>query len=335
MQSDRLRRREFITLVGSAVAAGSAWPRAGRAQQSSMPVIGFLHGGSPAQNASRLAGFRKGLREADFVEGQNVAIEFRWADGQADRLPELAADLVRRQVAVIATLSASQAAVAAKAATDTIPIIFQVGSDPVAMGLVNSLSRPGGNATGISTLNAEITEKRIGLMRELVPQTTVVGVLVNPTNPSAEEIARHFQATGGSLGVQLQIMPAATDPEIAAAFANPALKPSGALAVSTDPLFFIRRAQLAALAARHAVPTIYYERQFVVSGGLISYGTNSVGAWQQAGGYVSRILKGERPADLPVAQTAKFEMVINLKTAKALGLTVPNTLLALADEVIE
>jgi putative ABC transport system substrate-binding protein len=330
-----MRRRAFVKVIAGLAAGAASWPRAGRAQQSSMPVIGFLHGGSPAANADRLAGFRKGLRETGFVEGQNVAIEFRWAEGQTDRLPELAADLVRRQVAVIATLSASQAAVVAKAATDTIPIIFQVGSDPVAMGLVASLSRPGGNATGISTLNAEITEKRIGLVRELLPQAAVIGVLVNPTNPGAREISTDVQAMARTLGVQLQIVPAGTDAEIEAAFAIPALKPSGALVVSTDPLFFIRRAQLAALAARHAVPTIYYERQFVYSGGLISYGADSANAWQQAAAYVSRILKGERPADLPVAQAAKFEMVINLRTAKTLGLRVPNTLLALADEVIE
>jgi putative ABC transport system substrate-binding protein len=330
-----MRRREFVKVVAGLAAGAASRPFAARAQQPATPVIGFLHGGSPATNADRLAGFRKGLRESGLIEGQNVAIEFRWADGQAERLPELAADLVRRQVAVIVTLSASQAAVAAKAATNTIPIVFQVGSDPVAMGLVAGLSRPGGNATGFSTMNAEITEKRIGLLRELVPQAAVIGVLVNPTNPSAEEISKYFQAAGRAPGVQIQIMPAGGDPEIEAVFANPALKPGGALAVSTDPLFFIRRAQLVALAARHGVPTIYYERQFVSSGGLISYGTDSVGAWQQAATYVSRILKGERPADLPVAQTAKFELVINLRPAKTLGLTVPSTLLALADEVIE
>jgi putative tryptophan/tyrosine transport system substrate-binding protein len=239
-----LNRRKLITLISGAAVA---WSTATRAQQP--PVIGFLHGGAPAQNADRLAGFRKGLRETGFVEGQNVDIEFRWAEGQTERLPELAADLVRRQVAVIATLSASQAAVAAKAATGTIPIVFQVGSDPIAMGLVTSLSRPGGNATGISTLNAEITEKRIGLLRELVPQAAVIGVLVNPTNPSAGEISRDVRAT--AVGVQLQILPASTDSEIEAAFAAPALQRSGALVVSTDPLFFIRRAQLAALAARN------------------------------------------------------------------------------------
>jgi ABC-type uncharacterized transport system substrate-binding protein len=328
-------RRAFVKGIAGLAAGAASWPITARAQQSAMPVIGFLHGGSPAANADRLAGFRKGLRESGFVEGQNVAIEFRWAEGQTDRLPELAADLVRRQVAVIATLSASQAVIAAKGATNTIPIVFQVGSDPIAMGLVASISRPGGNATGISTLNAEITEKRVGLLRELVPQAAVIGVLVNPTNPSAAEISRDVQATARTLGVQLQIVPAGTDSEIDAAFAAPALKPSGALAVSTDPLFFSRRVQLAALAARHAVPTIYYDRQFVYSGGLISYGTDSASGWQQAATYVSRILKGERPADLPVAQAAKFEMVINLRTAKTLGVRVPHTLLALADEVIE
>jgi putative ABC transport system substrate-binding protein len=325
-----MRRRAFVALLGAA----TLLPLAGHAQRPPMPVIGFLHSGAAQPNADRLAGFRRGLGEAGLVEGQNVAIEYRWAEGKNERLPELAADLVRRDVAVIATLSASQAAVAAKAATSTIPIVFQVGSDPVAMGLVASLNRPGGNATGISTMNAEITAKRLGLLRELVPQASAISVLVNPTNPSAEPIASDVHATARTLGVELAVVQATNDREIEAVFSSIA-KPGGALLVSTDPFFFIRRAQFAALAARHAVPAIYYDRQFAVSGGLMSYGTNSPRAWELAAGYVARILKGEKPADLPVAQPATFELVVNLKTARALGLTIPPALLAIADEVIE
>jgi putative ABC transport system substrate-binding protein len=329
--SRQWKRREFITLLGAA----AVWPLAARAQQSPMPVIGFLHGGTAEQNANRVIGFRKGLSEAGFVEGQNVTIEFHWADGQNDRLPELATDLIRRRVAVIATLSSNLAAVVAKAGTTTIPIVFTVGADPVEMGLVASLSRPGGNVTGISTLNAELTAKRLGLLHELAPQAANISVLLNPTNPSAEPASRDLQATARTLGLQINVVHASNDREIDVAFADLALKAGSALLVSTDPFFFIRRAQLVALAARHAVPTIYYDREFTDNGGLVSYGTSVGGAWEQAGIYVGRILKGEKPADLPVAQATKFEMVINLKTAKALGITMPNTLLSLADEVIE
>jgi ABC-type uncharacterized transport system substrate-binding protein len=329
-----VNRRGFITLLGTSLAVGNVWPRAGRAQPT-MPVIGFLHAGAAEPNADRLVGFRKGLSEAGFVEGQNVAIEFRWAEGRNDRLPELAADLVRRQVTVIATLSASQAAVVAKSATNTIPIIFQVGSDPVAMGLVASLNRPGGNATGISTLSAEITPKRLQLLRELVPRATTISVLLNPSNPSAEQISSDIEAMARTLAIPLDVLHATNDPGLEAVFAKLASKPGSALMVATDPFFFIRRAQFATLADRHAVPTIYYDRQYAVSGGLISYGTNSPRAWEPAAGYLGRILKGDKPADLPVVQAATFELVINLKAAKALGLDVPDRLLALADEVIE
>jgi putative ABC transport system substrate-binding protein len=330
-----MRRRAFITLLGGAAASSVAWPLAVRAQQGAVPVIGFLHAGAPGPNAKRVVGFRKGLSEAGFVEGRNVAIEFHWADSQNDRLPEMAADLLRRQVAVIATLSSNVATLAAKAATTTIPIVFTYGSDPVEAGIVASLSRPGGNITGISTLNAELTAKRLGLMHELAPQSGSIAVLVNPTNPSVEQVSRDLQATATKLGLQIHIVHASNERELEAVFANLARKPGSALQVSTDPFFFIRRELFATLAARHEVPTIYYDREFTDSGGLLSYGTSVVGAWEQAGNYVGRILKGEKPADLPVAQAATFELVINLKAARALGLAIPNTLLSLADEVIE
>jgi putative ABC transport system substrate-binding protein len=326
-----MKRRAFITLLGGAAVA---YPLAARAQQS-MPVIGFLHSGAPGPNANRVAGFRKGLSEAGFVEGQNLAIEYRWADGQAARLPEMAADLIRRQVAVIVTLSSQPATLVAKAATATIPIVFTWPGDPVDTGLVASLNRPGGNATGISTLNAELAAKRLGLLRELVPKADAISALLNPTNPEADAVSRDLQATAHTLGVQFRVLHAGTDPEIDAAFATLAAKPGGALLVNADPFLFIRRAQITALAARHAVPAIYYDREFAVSGGLMSYGTDLPTAWGQAGNYVARILKGEKPGDLPVAQPTKFELVINLKTAKALGLEVPPKLLFTADEVIE
>jgi putative ABC transport system substrate-binding protein len=326
-----MKRRAFITLLGGAAVA---YPLAARPQQS-MPVIGFLHSGAPGPNANRVAGFRKGLSEAGFVEGQNLAIEYRWADGQAARLPEMAADLIRRQVAVIVTLSSQPATLVAKAATTTIPIVFTWPGDPVDTGLVASLNRPGGNATGISTLNAELAAKRLGLLRELVPKADAISALLNPTNPEADAVSRDLQATARTLGVQFRVLHAGTDPEIDAAFATLAAKPGGALLVNADPFLFIRRAQITALAARHAVPAIYYDREFAVSGGLMSYGTDLPTAWGQAGNYVARILKGEKPGDLPVAQPTKFELVINLKTAKALGLEVPPKLLFTADEVIE
>lgn len=327
-----MRRRDFICLCGGAVAG---LPFAASGQQATVPVIGFLHSGTSQQNANRLVGFRKGLSDAGFVENQNLTIEYRWADGQNGRLPELAADLVRRKVAVIVAVSSQPATLAAKATTTTIPIVFTWPGDPVAAGLVTSLNRPGGNATGIGTLNDELAAKRLGLLRELVPRAAPICVLFNPADPSAEAMSRDLQARARTLGVQLQLLYAGTDGEIDAAFATLALKSGGALLVNADPFFFIRRAQITALAARHAVPAMYYDREFALSGGLISYGTDLPSAWGQAGNYVARILKGEKPAELPVAQPTKFELVINLKTAKTLGLAVASSLLATADEVIE
>ncbi|MEA3040647.1 MAG: hypothetical protein QOC65_136 [Sphingomonadales bacterium] len=326
-----MKRRHFIGLMGS---AALGWPLGASAQQP-VPVIGFLHSGTADQNANRLAGFRKGLSEAGFVEGQNVAVEYRWAEGQAARLPELAADLVHRQVAVIATLSSQPATLAAKAATATIPIVFTWPGSPVDTGLVASLNRPGGNATGISTLNAELAAKRLALLRELVPQAPVISALLNPRNPEADAVAKDLRATARTLGVELRVLHAGSDGEIDAAFATLASEPRGALVVNADPFLFIRRARITALAARYAVPAIYYDREFAVSGGLMSYGTDLPTAWGQAGTYVARILKGEKPANLPVAQPTKLELVINLKVAKALGLDLPPNLLFTADDVIE
>jgi putative ABC transport system substrate-binding protein len=326
-----MRRRRLVGLAGS---AAIAWPQAGRAQQAA-PTIGFLHSGTAEQNANRLVGFRKGLSDAGFVEGQNLAIEFRWANGQSDRLPEMAADLVRRQVAVIVAVSSQPATLAAKRATATIPIVFTWPGDPVEVGLVASLSRPGGNATGVSTLNKELGAKRLGLLREVVPKADAVSVLINPTDPIADERLKEFEAAAATLGVQLQVLRAGNDREIEAAFVTMASKPGSALLVNADPFLFIRRAQITALAARHSVPAIYYDREFAVSGGLMTYGTDLPLAWGMAGTYVARILKGEKPGDLPVVQPTKFELVVNLKAAKALGLDVPRNVLFAADEVIE
>jgi putative tryptophan/tyrosine transport system substrate-binding protein len=325
-----MNRRKLIALLGG---ASVAWPFGARAQQPAMPVIGFLHSASLEPNAKRLAGFRKGLREAGFIEGQNVAIEFRWAAGQNARLPELAADLIGKPVTMIATLSSTPATLAAKAATTTIPIFFLIAEDPVELGLVASLNRPGGNATGISSQNVELVAKRLSLLRELAPQAGHVAALLNSSNPNAKPVSRMLQAAATTLGVQLNVLEASTDREIETAFLS--LKPGSALLVGTDPSFFARRASLVALAARHAVPTMYDNRESPDVGGLVSYGQNTETSWEQAGRYVGRILKGEKPADLPVVQPTKFEFVINLKTAKALGLDVPPTLLARADEVIE
>ena len=325
-----MKRREFITLVGVAAAS---WPFAGPAQQASMPVIGFLHSASLEPNAKRLAGFRKGLRDAGFVEGQNVAIEFRWASGQNARLPQLAADLVSKSVAVIATLSSTPATLAAKAATSTIPIFFLIAEDPVELGLVASLNRPGGNATGISSQNVELVAKRLSLLREVAPRADNIAALLNSSNPNAKPVSKMLQAAAATLGAQLKVLEASSDSEIEMAFAS--LKPGSVLLVGTDPSFFARRASLVALAARHAVPTMYDNRESPDVGGLMSYGQNTESSWEQAGRYVARILKGEKPADLTVAQPTKFEFVINLKTAKALGLDVPPSMQARADELVE
>jgi putative ABC transport system substrate-binding protein len=325
-----MKRRRFIKLLGSAIASA---PFAARAQQRSMPVVGFLHSASLEPNAKRLAGFHKGLRQAGFIEGQNVAIEYRWAAGQNTRLPELAADLARKQVAVIATLSSTPATLAAKAATTTIPIFFLIAEDPVELGLVASLNRPGGNATGISSQNMELVAKRLSLLREFAPQAGNIAALLNSNNQNAKPVSRMLAAAAATLGVQLNVLEASTDLEIEQAFL--ALKPGSALLVGTDPSFFARRASLIALAARHAVPAMYDNRESPDAGGLMSYGQNTETSWEQAGTYVGRILKGEKPADLPVVQPTKFEFVVNLKTAKALGLDVPASMQARADEVIE
>ena len=323
-----MKRRDFVTLAGG---AALTWPLVARA--APMPVIGFLHSASPEPNADRLAGFLKGLRQAGFIERQNVAIEYRWAEGQNARLRELAADLVGKQVTLIATLSSTPATLAAKAATASIPIFFLIAEDPVELGLVESLNRPGGNVTGISSQNVELVAKRLGLLRELAPKAVNVAALLNSSNPNAKPVSRMLQAAASSLGVQLDVLQASTDGEIETAFAS--LKPGSALLVGTDPSFFARRRSLVALAARHAVPTMYDNRESPDAGGLMSYGQNTESSWEQAGVLVGRILKGEKPADLPVVQPTKFEFVINLKTAKTLGLDVSPSLLARADEVIE
>ena len=325
-----MRRREFILALGGAAASV---PFAARAQQPAMPVIGFLHSASLEPNAKRLAGFRKGLQRAGFVEGQNVAIEFRWAAGQNDRLPELATELVGKPVNVIATLSSTPATRAAKAATNTIPIVFLIAEDPVELGLVASLNRPGGNATGISSQNAELVAKRLGLLRELLPQAPNIAVLLNPTNPNAKPISSALQSAAATLRVPLNVLEATTDSEIERAYQS--LKPGSPLLVGTDPSFFARRAALVALGARYAIPTMYDNREAAGSGGLMSYGQNTESSWEQAGIIVGRILKGARPAELPVMQPTKFEYVVNLKTAKALGIDVPLAMQARADEVIE
>jgi putative ABC transport system substrate-binding protein len=298
-----------------------------------MPVIGFLHSASLEPNAKRLAGFRKGLQQAGFIEGQNVAIEFRWAGGQNARLPELAAELVSKPVNVIATLSSTPATLAAKAATATIPIFFLIAEDPVELGLVASLNRPGGNVTGISSQNVELVAKRLSLLRELAPQAGNVAALLNPSNPNAKPVSKMLQAAAATLGLQLDVLEASTDGEIQAAYRS--REPGSALLIGTDPSFFARRASLVALAARYAVPTMYDNRESPDVGGLMSYGQNTETSWEQAGRNVGRILKGEKPADLPVVQPTTFEFIINMKTAKTLGLVVPPTLLARADEVIE
>jgi putative ABC transport system substrate-binding protein len=327
-----MRRREFITLLGGAAAG---WPLTVRAQQPAMPVIGFLDSGSPVAFAARVAAFRRGLNEVGYVEGQNVAIEFRWAEGQYDRLPAMAADLVRRQVVVIAATGSPNSAQAAQAATKSIPIVFANAGDPVKLGLVPSLKRPGGNATGVSYFNSPLGSKRLELVRKLVPTAKVIGFLVNPNNPNAESDTKDTEAAGGVIGAQIAVLKASSESDIDATFAAFAQQRPDALLVNTDAFFSSRNGQFAALAARYAIPTIYYWRDFVTSGGLVSYGADITDAYRLAGTYTGRILKGAKPAELPVLLPTKFELVINLKTAKALGLTVPPTLLALVDEVIE
>jgi putative tryptophan/tyrosine transport system substrate-binding protein len=328
-----IRRREFITLLGGAAAA---WPIAVRAQQPAMPMIGLLDQRSPDELADRLRGFRQGLRESGFVEGQNVAIDYRWAENKMDRLPELAADLVRRQVAVIAATSGVGPALAAKAATKTIPVVFIVSDDPVRLGLVASLARPGGNLTGINFFSSELGAKRLELLRELVPAATRVAVLIDPANTEyAEATVKEVEAAARAIGLQIQVLKASSIREINAAFATLAREKPDALFVGHDPFFNSRRTQLVHLATRHAVPASFSARDFAEAGGLMSYGANIADAWRQAGAYAGRILNGAKPADVPVVQSSKFELVINAQTATMLGLTVPDKLLATADEVIE
>jgi ABC-type uncharacterized transport system substrate-binding protein len=326
-----IRRREFIALLGGA----AAWPMAASAQQQAMPVIGLLDPRSPHMLATPSRGFRLGLKDTGYVEGENVAFEYRWAENQMDRLPALAAELVRREVSVIAA-STPVAAFAAKATTTTIPIVFVVNDDPVRLGLVASLARPGGNATGINIFAAEVTAKRLDLLRELVPAATRIGVLVNPANAtSTESTLRDVPAAAGTMGLQIKVLNASTSREIEAVFAGFGRERPDALFVGTDPYFYSRRVQLAVLAAHHSIPATFSQRDYAEAGGLMSYGTSLTDAYRQVGVYAGRILKGAKPPDLPVVQASKFELVINLPTARTLGLEVPPTLLARADEVIE
>ncbi len=327
-----MRRREFMAVLGGAAAS---WPLTARAQQPAMPVIGFLCINSPdLYNPYRLRAFRQGLKEAGYIEGQNLAIEYRWAQDQADRLPDLAADLVRRQVTVIAAHD-TPSSIVAKAATTTIPIVFASGGDPVKLGLVASLNRPGGNVTGVTFFSAELGAKLLGLLHELQPGAVRVGVLVDPNFAVTQSFVSGVQAAALSIGKQIEVLEAPTGPDIDTAFARLAQKPIDALVIGPGPLSDNRRVQLATLAAYHRVPAIHLLREFAEAGGLMSYGTSLTAAYRQAGVYTGRILKGEKPADLPVMQSIKFEFVINLNTARAFGLNFPPGLLAIADEVIE
>jgi putative ABC transport system substrate-binding protein len=327
-----MKRRDFITLLGGAAAA---WPVAARAQQPTMPMIGVLSGTSPEALTQPLAAFRKALGAAGFVEGRNVAIEYRWAQNDYGRLPELAAELVRRRVAVIVAGGGAAASIAAKAATTTIPIVFDFGGDPTVYGLVASFNRPGGNATGVASLATELGAKRLGLLRELLPDAASFAILVNPNSPGAERAIKEVQGAAEAAKRRIEILTATSIREIDAAFAGVLQKRFAAVLVNPSPLFVTRRAQLATLSAHYSVPAMYYEREFIEVGGLMSYGTSTTDQFNQVGLYTARILKGEKPSDLPVVQSVKFELIINMQTARILGIEIPPTLLALADEVLE
>jgi putative tryptophan/tyrosine transport system substrate-binding protein len=329
MQFDQLKRRQFITLLGGA----AAWPLSVRAQQPAMPVIGFLNSASPGGYVPMVAAFRQGLKDAGYVEGQNVAVEYRWAEGQYDRVPVIALELVDRRVAVL--VANTPGVLAVKTAIMTTPIVFTTASDPVQIGLVASMSRPGGNVTGATTLGFELASKRLELAHELVPTASIIAALINPANNAVETQVRDLQAAARTLGLQLRVVHASSERDFDTVLANLAQLRPGALVISSDGFFISRSEQLATLSVRHALPAIFQERAFVAAGGLMSYGGNLPETYRQAGIYTGRILKGEKPADLPVVQATRFELMINLKTARALGLEVPPTLLARADEVIE
>ena len=332
MRFIQLGRREFITLVGG---AAISWPLVARAQQAAMPVIGFLNGSSSDGYAPMASAFRQGLKEIGYVDGQNVAIEYRWAEGQNDRLPSFVADLVQRKVNVIAATTTA-AALAARAATTTIPIVFETTSDPIQLGLVASLNRPGGNVTGVTQTNMETMPKRIELLHELVPTASVMALLVNPTDPAlADSATKELQEAASTLGLKLHVLQASTERDFDAVFTKLVQLRVGGLVIGSDPFFTSRSQQLAKLTVDHAVPAVYQFREFAVAGGLLSYGAAITDAYRIAGNYTGRVLRGDKPADLPVQQVSKVEMIINLKTAKALGLNVPNPLIGRADEVIE
>ena len=327
-----LKRREFITLLGGAAVA---WPLAARAQQAEMLVVGYMASGAAATSAAYRVGFNQGLGQVGYIEGSNVAITYRYAEGHYERLPAFAADLVERRVAVIVAAGGSAPGLAAKAATATVPIVFQTGSDPVADGLVTSMNRPGGNVTGVTRITAILASKRVGLMLDLIPKTKAIAMLVNPNQPIANWQVEEMNEVARSFRLTLQVLKAGTEQELDFAFATLVRQGGGPLLIANDPFFVNRRQQIAGLAAQHAIPVMFGERDSVVAGGLASYGASLRDSMREVGVYVGRILKGEKPADLPVLQPTKFELVINLKTAKALGLQIPDRLLALADEVIE